>query len=43
MKYTIYVFADGHRAVVTGKWPAWQVKQETAKHGKLLSKTEHKL
>lgn len=43
MKYTIYKFADGHTAVVTGKWKAWQVKNEEAIHGKCLSKTEHKL
>lgn len=43
MKYTIYKFTDGHTAVVTGKWPAWQVKNEEAIHGKCLSKTEHKL
>jgi len=43
MKYTVYKFADGHMVVVTGKWPAWQIKQEEAIHGKCLSKTENKL
>lgn len=41
--YTTYIFADGHRAVVTGKWPAWRVKQEEALHGKCISKQEEKL
>lgn len=43
MKYTIYTFADGHKAAVTGKWTAWQIKQEAALHGKLISKKENKL
>lgn len=42
MKYTIYTFADGHRAVVTGRWSAWQIKQEEALHGKCISKKERK-
>ena len=41
--YTTYIFTDGHRAVVTGKWPAWQIKQEEALHGKCISKIKGKI
>lgn len=43
MKYMIYTFADGHKAVVIGKWAAWRIKQEEALHGKCISKQEKKL